>query len=132
MERLLKDADSQGVRVFFLPLDEVNGFVNADRAVVINSRLSERKQRVVLAHELGHLYHGHDWRLAHDQERDERQADIYAALILIDPVEYALAERIYDGCLGSIANELGVTRRLVELWRTSRAKDQDRLLKYLQ
>lgn len=85
--------------------------------VVLNPRRTMLTQRVTLAHEMGHWHHGHDWTIDHDRERDEREADTYAARLLISPAEYALAEHLVGSHPGAIAAELGVTRRLVQLWR---------------
>lgn len=50
--------------------------------------LSER--RTVIAHELGHAHFGHDC----DSPRNERQADAFAATLLVDPEWYAELEQI--------------------------------------
>lgn len=50
-------------------------------------------------------------------EHIERRADEFAARLLISPIEYRLAESLHDGHIGAIAYELGVTVRLVEVWR---------------
>jgi len=74
-------------------------------------------QRVAVAHECGHWAHGHDWTRDHDRPRDERQADTYAARLLITAEAYASAEAIVGGHPGALARELNVTARLVDLWR---------------
>lgn len=91
--------------------------MHSSGVVYLNHRKSVLTQRVTLAHEMGHWHHGHDWTRTHDRERDEHQADLFAARLLIDPLEYALAERIVGEHPGAIARELGVTTRLVELYR---------------
>lgn len=117
IEELIAFAQRAGARVYFLPLTGLNGALSIEGDILINSRLTQAAQRVTLAHELGHLAKGHDWSMEHDKARDERQADLYAARLLIDAQAYAAAENLFEGCVGSIAKELGVTRRLVELWR---------------
>lgn len=106
-----------GCRVFFLPLEGYDGFLATPRDIIVNSRLHSGYQREVLAHELGHVYHGHDWRHPHDEARDERQADAYAARLLISPLEYAAAERVYGPHLGALAEALHVSVEIVQAWR---------------
>lgn len=96
--------------------DDWEGYFDSSDAIVINSRMTEPYQREVLAHELGHAWHGHDWRHPHDQERDERQADLYAARLLISPTEYALAEAICEHP-AAIARELAISTDLVTIWQ---------------
>lgn len=110
-----------GCRVFFLPLPATHyGYVATAHDVIISSRLTETFQREVLAHELGHVYYGHDLRARHDNPADERKVDMYAARLIISPAEYALAEALHPDP-GAIARELGVTKRLVQLWQGSLA-----------
>lgn len=50
-------AKALGIKVFYHPLSKIKGFilsVYGENVIVINSKLSEEAQRVVLAHELGH------------------------------------------------------------------------------
>lgn len=76
------------------------------------------EQRCTLAHELGHATHGHHagasgWLHA----RQERQADQFAATLLISPIEYELAERLYGHAPGLLARELDVTVNIVTTWQ---------------
>lgn len=103
--------------MYFVPLPEDwEGYFAEGNVLVINATMTEAYQREVLAHELGHAWYGHDWRNPHDEERDERQADLYAARLLISPTEYALAEELHPHP-GAIAKELGVSQHLIELWQ---------------
>lgn len=79
----------------------------------VNLRMHESAQVVALAHELGHAHYGH----VGDSDLHERQANAYAARLLISADEYARAERITGPHAGAIARELGVTTALVEAWR---------------
>lgn len=106
-----------GLRVVFRDLGRRHGEVHATGLVVINDRRPVQAQRITLAHECGHHAHGHDWRERHDRVRDERQADTYAARLLIDPADYHDAERTVGCHPGALARELGVTERLIEMWR---------------
>lgn len=75
--------------------------------LLVHSRLRSVHQRNALAHGIGHAV------LAHpdDRPKHERQADVYAARNLIDPVEL---EDLYKWCPDEqrIVSELGVTTRL--------------------
>lgn len=116
MEALLARAVGLGHRVEFTPLHVHSGLLMPNKLILINSQRSEGTQRITLAHELGHVYYGHDWLLTpHSKPRDERQADIYASKLLISASEYAVAEVMYDN-QASIAAELEVPLNMLELW----------------
>lgn len=123
MDRLIRAAEDLGLRVQYRDLGRASGYLFAPGLVVLNRRRSELTQRVTLAHEMGHWWHGHDWTRDHDRERDEVQADRWAAAALITPEAYFDAERVVGPHPGAIARELGVTRRLVELRREALARD---------
>lgn len=120
MEALLARAHSLGHCVEFTPLHVHSGLLMPNKLILINSQRSEGTQRITLAHELGHVYYGHDWRNPHNRERDEAQADTYAAHLLITPADYAVAEVMHSSTT-SIASELGVPVRFVEIWRRRRS-----------
>lgn len=117
MEALLARAHSLGHMVEFTPLHVHSGLLMPDKLILINSRRSTLTQRAALAHELGHVIHGHDWRLPHSRERDEVQADRYAAGLLISSVEYAAAEAMHESP-AAIAAELEVPVKLLLLWQS--------------
>lgn len=117
MEDLIAHAATMGLGIKWRDLGRRSGELHTAGIIVLNPRKSALTQRVTLAHELGHAWHGHDWTRAHDRERDERQADLYAARLLISRAEYAAAEQIVGCHPGALAKELGVTRRLIEIWQ---------------
>lgn len=123
MERLIERAGALGLRVVYRDLGRRHGELHTSGIIYINHRRTEVRQRVTLAHEMGHWWHGHDWSRDHDREHDERQADRWAAGELITPDAYCAAERLVGCDPGAIARELGVTRRLVELRRESLERD---------
>lgn len=100
----------------FLPLDGYEGLLLPNRIILIHSGLIERRQREALAHELGHAHYGHAHGIGHSSPVLERQADLYAARLLISPAEYALAEALHPHP-GAIAKELGISQYLIELWQ---------------
>lgn len=106
-----------GVRILEtkdLPKGTDGMYIHHSRLILIRHGLDRWNYNSVLAHELGHAWHGDD---IHGDPRLERRADQFAAQILITPAEYRLAEKLHDGHIGAIAYELGVTVRLVEVWR---------------
>lgn len=116
-DELLAAASEMGLHVKFANLGRRTGEVRRSGLVLINERKSAIVRKVALAHEMGHWHHKHDWSAAHDVERDERQADAYAARLLIHADRYALAEQLYDGHVGAIARELEVTTPIVQALR---------------
>lgn len=124
MDDLLQLADEVGVRVMWRDLGRRRGeYRHGPRLITINPRMSGVLQRSTLAHELGHAHHGDTWS---DDPRvldeRERRANAFAARLLIDPVEYALAERLVGEHAGAIARELNVARYVVDAWRDQRLR----------
>lgn len=119
MERLLALAEERGIYVAYRPLRRIAYYMHSERLIVLNSRKTDSVLRSALAHELGHAHYGHG---AHGGPRDEREADQYAARLLISPDAYAAAEALVGEHPGALARELGVTRRLVELRREDFAR----------
>jgi Zn-dependent peptidase ImmA (M78 family) len=110
-------AERLGIEVVQRPLRTAHGLWLPDyRTILIHSRLRIGAQRLVLAHEIGHA------DLAHrdDRPKHERQADEYAALNLIDPIELKAA---YGWCADerALASEMGVTIRLFRAYVLSAA-----------
>jgi Zn-dependent peptidase ImmA (M78 family) len=109
-----KHAASLDVTVHIGHLDDGRlGLYDAEAARVwISFGLTPSEQRSVLAHELGHVYFGHYC----DTERAEREADRYAADLLICPETYATLER--EGMdAHAIADEMNVTVDIVHAYR---------------
>jgi Zn-dependent peptidase ImmA (M78 family) len=117
VEDLLQHAADLGLRVQFRNLGRRHGEIHSSGLVVVNDRRPVAQQRLTLAHECGHHAHGHDWTQAHDRDRDEREADTYAARLLITPRAYADAERLVGGHDGALARELNVQAHHIALWR---------------
>lgn len=93
-----------------------NGELHSSGVVFLNPSKPDWVQRATLAHEMGHWFYSHDWTRTHDNEADERQADMFAARVLISPTEYALAER-QSTDVRDIALVLDVPVKLVGYWR---------------
>lgn len=120
MNRLLNVAQFRGVEVAWRDLGTRNGEYHHDqRLIVLNPTRTTQAQRVVLAHELGHAHYGHVWTdHPHQHHKQERLADEVAASLLICAGEYIRAERTVGPHPGALAKELGVTRSIIEAWRT--------------
>ncbi len=94
MRQLLREAHRLGVSVHIARIDDdpsLRGYYVADRGmIVLRYGLTRAATRSVLAHELGHAFSRH----ACDGPVAERQADIYAARLLIDAETYARLGRV--------------------------------------
>lgn len=84
--------------------------------ILIDRRLTYTAKRCTLVHELLHWQHG-DTGCSNDRSKQERRTRTQTALLLIDPIELAALERIYDDDLWSIADELNVTMQVLEDYR---------------
>ncbi|WP_337447886.1 ImmA/IrrE family metallo-endopeptidase [Corynebacterium pseudokroppenstedtii] len=76
--------------------------------------ISTTQENSVLAHELGHAVHGDTGH----GTRQENRADQFAANLLISEDDCRLAEILYGPHPGAIAQGLGVTIHLVQVWTT--------------
>lgn len=65
--------------------------------VLIDRRITYTRKRCTLVHELVHWAHDDDTSKGCEGSRIERRCRRRTALLLIDPAEYALAERMYGG-----------------------------------
>lgn len=94
-----------------LPGDLMGCYDRRSDVILVDRRLTYRAKRCVLVHELVHWAHGDDGEYARGlrEARTRRET----ALTLIDPAEYALAERMYDGNQWAIADELDVTMQVI-------------------
>lgn len=119
MQDLIDYAMGHGWGIKLIDLGRRNGEYS-NGLIKVNPRKSPYRQRLTLAHEIGHAHHDHPW--ADDpvvHERQEREADVIASHLLIKVDDYAYAERIVGEHPGAIAKELGVPARYVELWRAT-------------
>jgi hypothetical protein len=80
--------------------------------IVLNSRNRSDQMLSTLGHEISHAI----WRENGKTARCAR-ADEGSAALIITPAEYAAAEREVGPHAGALAQELGVTRRIILAWR---------------
>lgn len=120
MKNLLTVANAMGDVVMFtrLPGDLLGAYAPDLRRIFVDSRLTPAEQRVVLAHEIGHARYGHGCeRGASEVNRaHERQADRYAARLLIDEETYARLEAVSTD-RHFLAEELHVTVEFIDWYR---------------
>lgn len=81
------------------------------RLIVLDPSLRPTMRREALAHGIGHAELGH----VSDSERNENQANRYASLYLIDPLEIRSLMKWVDNA-DQLADELGVTRVLLDAY----------------
>ncbi len=114
MRALIEEAARLGVQVHmsYLPRDVSGYYEHSAKRIALDIRLTPQEHREVLAHELGHAFHGHTCgTAAHEQQADRR-----AALLLVDPDDYARAEREHPA-VGAIAERLELDPHYVLVWR---------------
>lgn len=109
------EAETLGIQVVHYPLRTANGmWIQENNLIVIRSGMKALWDRTTMAHELGHATHGH----VDSRPKHEAQADRFAANRLIDAEEArSLSEWTQDA--GRICVELGVTRKLWQVWTSS-------------
>lgn len=98
-----------------LPGDLMGCYDRRRDVILVDRRLTYRAKRCVLVHELVHWSHGDDGEYARGV--CEARARRETALTLVDPAEYALAERMYEGNPWAIADELDVTMQVIRDYR---------------
>ena len=107
---LISIAEAAGVRVTWHKGGPKGAWLPHARRISLRHGMDDAATRCTMAHELAHMWLGHP---APASNRQERQADRFAAQLLVSPVEYALAEQIYEARPQLIAAELGVTNEVL-------------------
>lgn len=97
-----------------LPDARLGAYLDDQRRILIRPGLTPLLEEQTLAHEFVHAY----YRDRESTPYTEWRAWLGTARILIDPHEYAAAERISTSSL-YIAQELGTTVRVIEVWRSA-------------
>ncbi|WP_188043696.1 ImmA/IrrE family metallo-endopeptidase [Changpingibacter yushuensis] len=115
---LLTTAERHGFTIAWEPIKSgFDGAVDLRHSTIyLDITLDSRPRHAIstLAHELGHAALGHGCA---QSPGGERLADEWAAQLLISPIEYAAAERLYGPNKQALALELGVTRQLVSAYQ---------------
>lgn len=108
--------ETRNIDIQYTPL--VDGFhaaYNGSR-ILISTDLPEAYRLPTLAHETVHV---HNLHTGPQPASVERQIDRLVANTLIDPAEYALWEREYDGHPGGIARALNLPIWVVEAFQST-------------
>ena len=95
-----------------LPTTWLGAYLDDERRILIRRGLTRALNQQTLAHEFMHAWHGD--RSSHPTI--EWRAWRGAARIIVDPAEYAAAERVSTSSL-YIAQELGTTVKIIEAYR---------------
>lgn len=121
MQELFDRAEALGVAVIEEPLPYgVRGeYIHERRLIRLAPSMSYRQKRSTLGHELGHAHFGHTSPQSEAECRlQERQANDYAAQLLVTPADYAAAEALHGPHIGNLAFHLGVTPAVITSWRS--------------
>lgn len=119
LQDLYDEADARGLRVLDHPLpDSLCGIWDWHNDTIwLDPGLSDTQRRCTLCHELTHAYYGDTTCLGANGGLNETRCRRRTALLLIDPIEYALSEQIYGTDVWHIACDLGVTPSLINDWK---------------
>lgn len=99
-----------------LPADLEGGYDAANNRILISDRLTPIQRRCALAHEISHARRHHDVGCKCDSAT-ERRADMEAARMLVNQLEYQSAEIISDGDECAIARELNVMPWVIRAYK---------------
>lgn len=118
LDALIQTAEARGYRIRWHRGGPKAAWIPTKKAITLQHGLDDVHALCALAHELGHAHYG-DPPGHHGAH--EYRADRFAARLLISPVEYATAESIYGPHPATLANELGVTVKVLKTWQTMAA-----------
>ncbi|MBT2485773.1 MULTISPECIES: ImmA/IrrE family metallo-endopeptidase [unclassified Microbacterium] len=102
------------VHAIDMPEGDLGYYAADEQRIYFNLICTPDERRAVIAHELGHHHYGH---ACGDHPPNERQADAYAATLLVAPDLYAELEQI-NSHAEWIAEEMGVTPEVILDYRT--------------
>jgi len=120
MERIWGTLDAMGTKVEYtnLPPDRDGEYLHHRNLIRLQRGMASRLHRSVLAHECAHaVFADTPSMFGPVNRKQERRADEWAALHLIDVRAYKRAENIHHGHVEALALELDVTVDLVEAYR---------------
>ncbi|PJM72373.1 ImmA/IrrE family metallo-endopeptidase [Bifidobacterium primatium] len=110
-------APSLTVASAILPDDLAGVYDDETETILIDRRMTWRRKRCTLVHELVHWMHRDPGCGSVYGTARERRCRRETALLLVDPVELATAERMYDGDMWLMGDALEVTTDILEDWR---------------
>ena len=105
---LIQELAGMGVHVVYLPYRLAGAYWHDEGLIVIDSRQTRAGQLAALAHETIHARRGAS---GPQPSHVEDLVDELAAKLLISPIEYALAERVYGSRPAALADGRSVAQR---------------------
>lgn len=112
---LIDVAEARGYQVRWHRGGPKAAWIPARNIVTVRVGMDDVTTLCALAHELGHAHYG-DPPGHHGAH--ELRADRFAARLLVSPIDYAAAEALYGPQPQLLANELGVTVKVLKTWIT--------------
>lgn len=106
-----------------LPPDRLGAYLDDERKILIRPNLTHTFEEEALFHEYAHA----KYRDRTCERRLEHRALVEAAKLIIDPRDYARAERINANPL-AIAKELDVTLHVIEIYQRAVIRGNRQLL----
>lgn len=97
--------------------DTAGIYCEETQSILIDRRMTYRQKRCALAHELVHWEHGDQACTPMLKTKAECRTRRETAMRLIRPAEYASAEALYEGHAAGMADELEVTRQVLDDYR---------------
>lgn len=115
----LDHAGKEHIRIVEQPLPDglCGAWYEASRTIFLHDRLNQRQRRCTLCHELIHAKHHDSGCGTQYGLKCERRCRRETALTLISPVDYGMAEEVYEGNTWMMAVELGVTLQVLSDYR---------------
>ena len=119
LDSFLDRAGKEHIRIIEQPLSDglCGAWHEASRTIFLHDRLNQRQRRCTLCHELIHARHHDPGCGSQYGIKCERRCRRETALALISPVDYGMAETVYEGNAWMMAVELGVTIQVLEDYR---------------
>lgn len=119
MDELLMNTSTIGVRVEErrLPSGLCGVYYEPARLIILDESMPDFQRRCTLCHELIHAKHHDPGCGSRYGLKCERRCRRETALALISPVDYGMAETVYDGNTWMMAVELGVTIQVLNDYR---------------
>ncbi|UQZ28431.1 ImmA/IrrE family metallo-endopeptidase [Corynebacterium accolens] len=117
IEALIQAAEARGYRIRWHRGGPKAAWVPSQNTITVQIGMDDATTLCSLAHELGHAHYGDaPTGNGHLDQRQEQRADMYAARLLISPVEFEAAVIWHQDHLPAIADELEVTQHLLNTW----------------
>ena len=116
---LHRNAESMGLTIvsYRLPRDTCGLYDDRHGLILLADWLNQRQRRCTLCHELIHARHHDPGCGSQYGIKCERRCRRETALALISPVDYGMAETVYEGNTWMMAVELGVTIQVLSDYR---------------